>query len=73
MDFLVAQSHSTINFAAAVFLAFFIVVGVAAVAAAMVSSRRRLSRWQGEDEGIQDAIDRFDRRQRNNWTWPFWE
>jgi len=61
------------NFITGAFLVLFVLAFIAIVVATMLSSRPRSSRRLRGDEAIQDAINRYDRRQRHNWYRRFWD
>ncbi|MDQ2742511.1 MAG: hypothetical protein M3Z66_09490 [Chloroflexota bacterium] len=61
------------NFIIGAFLVLFVLAFIAIVVATMLSIRPRSSRRLRGDEAIQDAINRYDRRQRHNWYQRFWD
>jgi cbb3-type cytochrome oxidase subunit 3 len=61
------------NFISGAFLVLFVLAFIAIVVATMLSTRPRSSRRLRGDEAIQDAINRYDRRQRHNWYRRFWD
>ncbi len=61
------------NFIAGAFLVLFVLAIMAIVVATVLSLKPESSPWLRGDEAIQDAINRYDRRQRHNWYRRFWD
>ncbi len=61
------------NFITGAFLVLFVLAFMAIVVATVLSSRPQSSRRLHGDDAIQDAINRYDRRQRHNWYRRFWD
>lgn len=67
------DAHTYINFAPGIILGVLVVAAMATVIAGMMSGRAQPLPRLNDEDSIQVAIDRYDRRQRNNWYWHFWD
>jgi len=61
------------NFITGAFLVLFVLAFMAIVVATVRSTKPQSSRRLCGDDAIQDAINRYDRRQRHNWYRRFWD